>query len=87
MAKRRIATIYDLDATGMQYFDFARVRNAATGERGYRYMLCKPATDAQRQALTWAKNIVWGTAQYRYAPEIVHDTIILLDHCKKEVGA
>lgn len=83
MAKRKIATIYDLDAVGMQYFAFSRVRDKATGERGYRYILDKPVTDAQRQALAWAENIVWGTAQYRYAPEIVHDTVILLDHCKK----
>lgn len=67
------------------YFNFMRVKfqNQHNGRiyRGYRYVLEKPLTDEQRaEILSKYNNVSFGTAQYKHAPEIRHNTIILFDN-------
>ena len=49
--------------------------------RGTRYILGKPMTKQQEEYIKQFKNVVISTAQYRWAPEIKHQTIILTDVC------
>ena len=69
---------------GIDYHDFQRVKNTA-GEYGYRYVLDKPLTAAQLEAVNGYKNTVVGGCRHRYAPEIQYTTLILLDKCRKAV--
>lgn len=62
---------------GIDYFDFQEVKK--DGKCGYRYLLCRPLTDPQREFLSQYSNVIIGTARNRYAPEIRHDTVILMD--------
>lgn len=80
--KMRPADLYEL---GIDYFYEARVKNS-NGERGWRYVLDKPLTPEQEKAVRSFKNTIISTATHRYAPEIVHQTIIILDKCRKEVA-
>lgn len=75
----------DLYELGIDYGYSARVKNA-DGEKGWRYVLDKPLTPEQEKAVRSFKNTIISTATYRYAPEIVHQTIIMLDKCRKEVA-
>lgn len=62
---------------GIEYFDFREVSN---GEKtGTRYTLDKPLTTLQRVKLQEYSNVIISSCSYKYAPEITHDTIILLD--------
>ena len=63
---------------GIEYFDFREVSN---GEKtGTRYILDKPLTTLQRAKLQKYSNVIISSCSYKYAPEITHDTIILLDN-------
>lgn len=66
-----------LDSIDNGYTGFARV----TGNKGsgYRYTLSDKLTREQHDYLAQYDNVDFGTAQYRYAPEIKYDTVILLD--------
>lgn len=62
---------------GIEYFYFQDVSN---GEKtGTRYTLDKPLTTLQRVKLQEYSNVIISSCSYKYAPEITHDTIILLD--------
>ena len=77
--KRKKANVSDLYANGIKYFAFSRVTNTNTGEKGYKYILCDPLTDEQKEFLAQFKNVIISSATYKYAPEIKHDTVILMD--------
>ena len=83
--KRKKATVTDLYLKGIQYHAFQRITNTTTKEKGYRYILCDPLTDEQKEALKQFKNVIISSCSYRYAPEINHDTVILMDKIIKEV--
>ena len=70
-----------LNSIGNGYHNFSRVR----GDKGsgYRYTLSKPLTDEQKDYLSKYSNVDFGTAQYKYAPEIKYSTVILLDRMNK----
>lgn len=70
-----------LDSIDNGYTGFAKV----TGNKGsgYRYTLSNKLTREQHDYLAQYDNVDFGTAQYRYAPEIKHDTVILLDRMSK----
>lgn len=81
--KRKKANIYDLINNNIDYFAFQRVKNSK-GEPGYRYILDKELNEKQKNVLQQFKNVIISSCQYKYAPEIKHTTIILLDKCIKE---
>ena len=63
---------------GIEYFDF---QDVSKGEKtGTRYILDKPLTMLQRAKLQEYSNVIISSCSYKYAPEITHDTIILLDN-------
>lgn len=77
--RRKKANTWDLVETITQgWYAFSRVQNSK-GQKGWRYVLCSPLTPEQRESLGKWKNIVISSCQYRYAPEITHDTVILMD--------
>ena len=78
--RRRKASILDLMKNNVEYFKFERVKNAE-GKRGTRYTLEKPLTDSQLEYLSQFKNVILSTCNYRYAPEIEHQVVIILDKC------
>ena len=82
MGRRKIKIqLSDFEAAGIHYIHFERVRNAK-GDRGWRYVIEKDLTEAQKNFVLSFKNTILGTAQYRFAPEIIHDTVIVMDLCK-----
>lgn len=79
-----------LDECGWAYSGFSAVENKTTGRSGFRYRLeeygCKrtvlPFEELKRRLLKSAsvpEDVIFGTAQYRYAPEIRNHTVIILD--------
>lgn len=83
MARRRKAYFSDLMMKNVEYTAFSRVRDAK-GNRGTRYVLSEPMSKEAREYFEKFENVKFGKAHYRYAPEIVHDTLILLDKIPKE---
>lgn len=81
--RRKKATVSDLSLNGIRFFAYSRVKNPETGERGYRYILTNPLTVEQKAVLAQFKNVIISSAVYRYAQEIEHETIILLDKMLK----
>ena len=78
--RRKKANIMDLIRVNVEYFKFERVKNAE-GKRGTRYTLEKPLTDSQVEHLSQFKNVILSTCNYRYAPELEHQVVIILDKC------
>ena len=78
--RRKKASILDLIRLNVDYFKFERVKNAE-GKRGTRYTLEKPLTDSQLEYLSQFKNVITSSCTYRYAPEIQHQVVIILDKC------
>lgn len=70
-----------LNSIGNGYHNFSRVKG--DNGSGYRYTLSKPLTDEQKDYLSKYSNVDFGTAQYKYAPEIKYSTVILLDRMNK----
>ena len=78
--RRKKANILDLIKLGVDYFKFERVKNSE-GKRGTRYTLEKPLNDSQLEHLSKFKNVILSTCNYRYAPEVKHQVLIILDKC------
>ena len=78
--RRKKANVLDFDRVGIEYFQFIRVKNDA-GITGTRYILTRRLTENQLNFLLYFKNVIVSTCSAKYAPEIVHDTIILADKC------
>ena len=70
-----------LDSIDNGYASFSKV-NGAKGI-GYRYTLANKLTREQHDYLAQYDNIDFGEAQYKYAPEIKYDTVVLLDRMNK----
>ena len=70
----------DIYNMGLEWSEVQRVVNGK-GVKGYRYILTKKLTDEQKGKIVRYKNVILSTCQYKYAKEITHDTIILLDKC------
>lgn len=70
----------DLHKIGADYIDCQRVKNTK-GVHGWRYIVEKRLTDEQRELILGFKNTIIGFARYKYAPELVHDTVVILDKC------
>lgn len=83
--KKQKMYLGDMLDAGIEYIDFQPVVNKKTGEKGYRYILENPLTEKQVIIINSFKNTVISSCQYRYAPEIKHDTLILLDKCIKAI--
>lgn len=82
--KRKKANMHDMFKMGIEWFDFCRCKRideAGKVIRGTRYLLDKPMTKQQEEYLNNFKNVIVGKAQYRYAPEIQYQTVILTDVC------
>ncbi len=79
MYKRKMS-FEDIIHLGIEYFAFRRVK-CKNGLSGYLYVLDKPLSDGQRKAVSGYKNTVISTCTYRYAPEIKHDSLIILNKC------
>ena len=80
--KRQKMRFEDMNAIGIQFFDFHRVHNA-NNEKGYRYILCNPLTPEQVAFIQSFKNTIISECHCKYAPEIRHNTLIILNKCKK----
>ena len=80
--KRQKMNLRDMDMHGIDFYAHQRVRDSK-GNTGYRYILCNPLTDEQIKVVNSFKNTIVSTCHHRYAPEIRHDTLIILDKCKK----
>ena len=78
--KRKKMQLSDLIAANINYFAFSRVKNAA-GVKGWRYVLEKPLTTEQLEAVKKYNNVILSSCAYRYAPELTYSTIIILDKC------
>ena len=78
--RRKKANILDLMKLGVDYFKFERVKNSE-GKKGTRYTLDKPLTESQSTYLSQFKNVILSSCNYRYAPEIQYQALILLDKC------
>lgn len=78
--KRIKANVSDLYNLGIDYHAFQRVKRA-DGTTGTRFVLDKPLTPDQRDALSKFRNVVFSSCSLRYAPEIRYKTIILTDKC------
>lgn len=83
MARRRKAYFSDLMMQNVEYTAFSRVCDSK-GNRGTRYVLSEPMAKEVKEYFEKFENVKFGKAHYRYAPEIVHDTLILLDKIPKE---
>lgn len=84
MPRKRKMCFRDFDSFGIHFVDAQRVKNSV-GQSGWRYVLDKPLTEDQKSIISGFKNTIIGTVRHRYAPEILHDTVILTDKCQ-EVG-
>ena len=62
---------------GLTYFDCHAVKSD-DGKKGTRYLLCNKLTEAQKEHLQKFDNVVISSCYYRYAPELKHDTLIIL---------
>lgn len=70
-----------LDSINNGYTKFSKVKNDKGV--GYRYNLKNKLTREQHSYLEQYDNVFFGEAQYKYAPEIKYDTVILLDKMNK----
>ena len=83
MSRRRIKlNMYDLYDMGIDWFESHRVHDK-NNNRGTRFILDKPLTSNQLEKINSYKNVVISECHHRYAPEIKHTTIILMDKCIK----
>ena len=80
--KRQKMNFYDLIDMNINYHDFQQVHDNA-GNKGTRYILSNMLTDEQIAKINSFKNTIISTCQYRYAPEIKYQTLIILDKCIK----
>lgn len=76
--KRQKATLTDLYDLNVQYHAFQRVKDKH-GNFGTRYVLSKALTSEQKDFLQTFKNVLFSTCYYKYAPEQVYNTIIIMD--------
>ena len=76
--RRKKASILDLIRLNVEYFKYEHVKNSE-GKKGTRYTLEKPLTDSQLEYLSQFKNVILSTCNYRYAPEIEHQVVIILE--------
>lgn len=77
MKKRKLYHFSDLINDGIMFFNFMSVKDN-NGKKGIRYLLSNPLTEDQKEKLSKYDNVIISSAVYRYAPEIKHDSIILL---------
>lgn len=84
--KRQKATLTDLYDLNVRYHATQRVKDKQ-GNFGTRYILSKELTSEQKALLQAFKNIHFSTCYYKYAPEIVYDTVVIMDKCKSVKGA
>ena len=84
MSRTRIKlNMYDLYEMGIDWFESHRVYDKKNNNYGTRFVLDKQLTSNQLEKINNYKNVVISDCQYRYAPEIKHTTIILMDKCIK----
>lgn len=74
------ANATDLYKLGIDYHAFQRVRRA-DGTAGTLFVLDRPLTPGQRDALAKFRNVIFSECSLRYAPEIRYETVILTDKC------
>lgn len=71
--------MYDLYNIGVEWFKTTRVIYQPNGARGTRYILDKELTTEQINYLSQFQNVILSTCYYKYAPEIKHKTVLLMD--------
>ena len=77
MKKRKLYHFSDLINDKIMYFDFMHVKDG-NENKGVKFLLSDPLTESQKEKLSKYDNIIISSVSYKYAPEIKHDTIILL---------
>lgn len=84
MSRRRIKlNMYDLYDMGIDWFESHRVHDK-DNNYGTRFVLDKQLSSNQLDTINNYKNVIISECYYRYAPEIKHTTIILMDKCIKK---
>ena len=77
MKRRKLYHFRDLINDKIMFFDFMSVKDA-NGNRGTRFLLSDQLTEKQKEKLNKYDNVIISSAAYKYAPEIRHNSIILL---------
>ena len=78
MKRKRKITIQELP----DYYDYRRFRNKDGTLTGYMYSLCSRLSQEERaRLLTEYHNTEIAKVSPQYAPEIVHDVLIVYDKC------
>lgn len=74
------ADLYTLNDLGIDFHDFCFVKmkpeQGKMGKHGTRYVL-DSITEAQKEALSQYKNVLFSECHCRYAPEITYTTVII----------
>ena len=76
--KYKKATCQDLYRLGVEFFAAHDVIHNVTKAKAVRYILDKPLTSEQKAELECFDNVMFSTCKHQYAPEIIHETIILM---------
>lgn len=82
MSRRRKAYFSDIVMKNVGFTAFSRVYDTK-GNRGTRYVLSEPMAKEAKAYFEEFENVKFGKVRLRYAPEIVYDTLILLDKIPK----
>lgn len=77
MTRRRKATFTDLPA----WYKEIRVSRKSDGVRGTVFVVDRKLTDREREWLATYDNTDFVSVRCQYAPEIVHDGVIIYDKC------
>ena len=84
MSRRKIKlNMYDLYDMGIAWSESHRVHDK-DNNYGTRFVLDKQLTSNQLDTINNYKNVIVSECYYRYASEIKHTTIILMDKCIKK---
>lgn len=74
--RRKLYHFKNMLADGINFFDCHPVI-APEGQKGMRYILCDKLTQEQKDRINDYDNTYISYCQYRYAPEIKYDTLII----------
>ena len=75
--RRKLYHFHNMIQDNISFFDYQYVKDNK-GNKGTRYLLADPLTDDQKKKLSKYDNVIISECKYKYAPEIHHQTLIIL---------